>query len=154
MIATEQMIHFGAETIEDSWNDALPLMKEHWDEIEEFKDIPLDPNFEMYKKMDEMQILRVFTARDEAYKLLGYCVYAVQMNPLSQKIRQANQNALFIKKGSRGFGKKFISYCDDLLKREGINLVFHHVSPKHDYSPILRRLGYSESYNVYSRRLV
>lgn len=152
--AVKSGIRFGAEFVVDSWAEALPLMKEHWDEIEEYKDIPLDPDFEIYKKLDDAQVLRVFTARDDEKKLVGYCVYFVQRNPLSKSICQANQNALFIKKGNRGFGKKFIEWCDSILKKEGINLVYHHVSPQHDYSPILKRIGYRHSYGVYSRRLV
>lgn len=152
MIATEAAVRFGAEFIADSWAEALPLMKAHWDEIED-QSIKFDPDFETYKKLDEMQALRVFTARSESNELLGYCVYFVQMNPLSKSLLQANQNALFIKKGSRGFGKKFIEWCDDLLKKEGINQVFHHVSVLHDYSAILRRLGYKMTYSIYSRRI-
>ncbi len=152
--AQEVEVFFGAERVVDSWAEALPLMQEHWDEIKEQQDVPLDPDFEVYKKLDDMQVLRVFTARDGKNNLLGYCVYFVQTNPLSKKISQANQNALFIKKDARGFGKKFIAWCDDLLTREGINFVYHHVSIGHDYSPILKRLKYRTAYTVYSRRLV
>ena len=153
-VAVNSEIHFGAEFVSDSWSEALPLMKAHWDEIEQYKEIPLDPDFEIYKKLDEAQVLRVFTARDSESKLVGYCVYIVQVNPLTKGITMANQNALFVKKENRGFGKKFIAWCDDMLRKEGINFVYHHVSPQHDYSPILRRLGYKSSYQVYSRRLV
>ena len=152
MIATDAAVQFGAEFIVDSWADALPLMKAHWDEIED-PDMAFEPDFETYKKLDEAQVLRVFTARSDTNEMLGYCVYFVQVNPLSKSLIQANQNALFIKKGCRGFGKQFIAWCDDMLKKEGINHVFHHVSVLHDYSPILRRLGYKMTYSIYSRRI-
>jgi len=143
---------FGAEFIRDVWRESLPLMHEHWDEIAHYKDIPLDPDFEQYKFLDDNKILRVFTIREEG-KLIGYALFFVKPNIHYKSSLQAFQDVIFISKKYRGIGKKFIKWCDEMLSREGVQIVHHHVKKDHNFGPLLNRMNYELVDLIYSKRL-
>lgn len=144
---------FGSERVATVWPEIYPLFMEHWHEIAHYKDIPLDPDVELYHRMDSMGMMRVFTAREEG-KLVGYSVYFVRSNPHYKSSIQANQDVLFIQKDKRGFGRDFIKWCDEQLKNEGVQIVHHHVKKAHDFGPMLKRMGYELVDLIYARRLI
>ena len=145
-------VKFSGEKASEMIPDAMKLFSEHWNEINLYEDIPLDPDFELYKKLDEMKLIRVFTARDDG-KLVGYCVYAVASDRQHKNTIQAVQDLLFITKEKRGFGMDFIKWCDDMLKKEGVEVVYQHSNKDHDFGPVLERIGYKFVCRVYARRL-
>jgi GNAT superfamily N-acetyltransferase len=137
----------------DLFEELLPLLEAHYLEIAHFQDIPLEPDFDRYVKLDENGVLRVFTARDEAGKLVGYSVYLVSFNLHYRSSLQAIQDILYISPDRRGFGRKFIAWCDDQLRAEGVQATYHHVKSAHDFGPLLARMGYECVDHIYARRL-
>jgi len=135
-------------------NEMYPLWKAHYEEIATYKDIALDPDLERYEIMARGGFLRIFTARDEG-SLVGYQVFFVTQNPHYKRSTQAVQDILFLslvlRKGLTGY--KFIKWCDERLKEEKIQLVFQHVKEAHDFTPMLRRLGYQAHDKIMVRRL-
>jgi hypothetical protein len=131
-----------------------PLWEDHYEEIARFKDIPLNPDLSVYARADAGGTLRIFTCTlgDE---LCGYQVFFVAPNPHYKESLQAVQDILFldatVRQGLTGY--KFIKWCDEQLKADGIQIVFQHVKLSNDFSPILKRLGYEEHEKVLSRRL-
>lgn len=153
MITAPRTVSFGAEYVVKVWPEILPLLEKHWEEIAHYKDIPLEPDFEQYKKLDDLKLLRVFTARREDV-LIGYCVYMVGYNLHYKSSLQARQDVLFIDKKHRGFGGRFIAWCDEQLRKEGVQVVYHHVKEAHDFGSLLVRLGYEPVDKIYARRLI
>jgi len=135
------------------FDEMLPLLTLHWKEIAHFQDIPLEPDFETYARLDEMGMLRTFTARDEAGKLVGYAVFFVKANLHYKSSIQAVQDVIFIDPTVRGFGANFIIWCDDQLRLEKIDAVYHHVKAAHNFGPMLERLGYTLVDLIYTKRL-
>lgn len=146
-------IQFAKESIKDCYEESLPLLKEHWEEIAHFKDIPLEPDLENYLLAENNGMVRVFTARDEEKKLVGYAVYFVRKNMHYKSSLQAVQDILFITKSKRGMGGRFILWCDEQLKNEGVQATYHHVKQAHNFGPLLERFGYQMVDLIYSRRL-
>lgn len=145
---------YAKETYDQVINDMKPLMYEHYHEIAKYQDIPLEPDWEAYKAMETLGILNVFTCRDtETKELLGYGVYLVKKHLHYQSCLVAQQDILFITKEKRGQGGRFILWCDEQLRANGVNMVVHHVKATHNFGPMLERLGYELMDLIYTRRI-
>lgn len=135
------------------FHELMPLLEKHYHEIAHYKDIPLDPDFEQYEKLEQIGALRAFIARDELGAMVGYAVYFIRHNIHYRSSLQALQDILFIDPERRGFGAKFILWCDQQLKAEGVQITYHHVKAAHNFGAMLERLGYRLVDLIYTRRL-
>jgi len=117
-------------------------------------DFRLSPRWDIYLKLEDAGLFRVYTAR-KGHKLIGYAIYNVMPNMHYIDVLHATQDALYLHPDYRGgsSGIKLIKYADERLARMGVDLVSHHVKVKNDFSPILKRLGYSQSEKIYEKRL-
>lgn len=150
---TMPMITFVREKASDVFDEALPLLRAHWEEIAHYKDIPLDPDREQYRLFDEAGMLRTYTARTDKWELVGYAVFFVRPNAHYKSSLQAVQDIIFISKDHRGgTGAKFILWCDEQLRAEGVQVVYHHVKAAHNFGPLLERFGYKLVDLIYARR--
>lgn len=130
-----------------------PLLEKHYHEISHFKDIEFDPDWEQYALNEINGNLRAFTARDENKKLIGYSIYFVRNNLHYRKSKQAVQDVLYIDPDHRGTGGKFILWCDEQLRSENVQVVYHHVKVAHDFGKLLEKFGYEFVDKIYARRL-
>lgn len=133
----------------------MDLFALHWGEVGFYKDIPLDVDFETYKMCENNGVLRIYSAREDDGKVIGYSFYFVKNNAHYKASLQANQDLIFIHPEKRGFGKQFIDWCDGELRKEGVQVVYHHVKAKKElnFGPLLQRLGYELIDEIYGRRL-
>lgn len=144
---------FQLEKVADIYDEAMPLVEAHWNEIAHYKDIPLEPDKDMYFKLEEVGVVRAFTARDELGVLVGYAVFFVKSNMHYKSSVQATQDILYINKKHRGFGRKFIDWCDEQLRKEDIEVVYQHTKKDHNFGPMLETLNYQLVDLIYARRL-
>jgi hypothetical protein len=135
-------VRFQRESAVDVLKQIEPLLKMHWEEIAHFKDIALEPDLDRY-----------LTARNESKELVGYAIFFILRNPHYRSSLQATQDVLFIRPDSRGFGAKFILWCDHQLKQEKVQVVYHHVKKAHNFGPMLERMGYELVDYIYARRM-
>lgn len=135
------------------FTELFPLLEKHWAEVAHFKDIELEPDFDAYLTIDKQGAMRIFTARDDQQRLVGYSVFFVRSNIHYKSSIQASQDVIFIDPGVRGFGAEFILWCDEQLKSEGIQAVYHHVKAAHNFGPMLERLGYKLVDLIFTKRL-
>lgn len=134
-------------------DELIPLLVDHYQEIAHYPDIALDPDFEMYVKMEEIGFLRVYTARDSKGALFGYALYFVRYNLHYKASLQAHQDIIYIHPKHRGTGAKLIVWADNDLRREGVQAVYHHVKAAHNFGPLLERMGYALIDLIYAKRL-
>lgn len=134
--------------------EVKPLIYAHWQEICPHPDIALDPDYPMYMAADAAGMFRVYTARVDD-RLIGYCGFFLRNNLQSRQSLQATQDTLFLTpEFRRGYnGYRFIEWCDDQLREEGVQLVYQHVNIANDFGVILERIGYHLIDKVYGRRL-
>lgn len=129
------------------------MLQKHWGEIAHFSDIELNVDWATYFKMQDGGMLRMFTAREQDGTLVGYAVFIVRYNPHYADSLTALQDVIFIDPGKRGFGKKFIEWCDEQLRKEEVQLVVHHVKAAHNFGQMLESIGYELIDLMYGRRL-
>jgi hypothetical protein len=142
-------------------SEMRPLWQEHYKELSHFPDVPLDPDITVYSRCASAGLLRIFTARiqnpedAEETTLVGYNIFLVQNHPHYRGTKTANQDIIYFDKDIRlGMaGYKFIRWCDEQLKKDGMQMVYQHVRAKRSFAPLLERLGYSLMDMVYAKRL-
>lgn len=142
------------ERAQNVWEEMLPLFRLHYKEVAHFTDIPLDPDFEMYFKMEAAGSLRVYTAREDDGKLIGYAVYFIKHNIHYKSSLQALQDVIFVDPNKRGVGAKLILWCDKQLKDEGVQIVFQHIKVATPHTiALFERLGYEKIDMILGKRL-
>lgn len=143
------------ESIQKLWPELMPLLQQHFEEISANQDIPLNPDIDRYNHMDELGMIRVYTAREDDGTLVGYGAFFVHSNMHYVDSFQAVQDVLFLRKDKRlGMtGVKLIKYAEKMLRAEKVQIVYHHVKTAHNFGPILKRLGYNHIENIHSKRL-
>lgn len=98
---------------------------------------------------------RVWTARDAAGALVGYCGLFVVVDHHTGE-RAASEDAVYLApEARRGLaGLRFIAEVDRLLVDIGVVIVYRTSPSGRDSGPLLRRLGYAPVETKYARRLV
>jgi len=147
------VVNLQRETYKGVIEELKPLLMKHWEEIAHYKDIPLDPAYEVYQSIEDKGALRMFTARDDGGRIVGYSVFF--RGSLHYKgFNTFSQDVLFVLPEYRGrLGYRLIRFCDEQLKAEGAQVVYHHVKLQHDFGPLLKRMGYEPIDVIYGRRL-
>lgn len=144
---------FDRERVSDLWDEAQPLLERHWEEIAHYKDIPLEPMKEAYRRLDDAGVSFLLTARLSG-ELVGYYLSAIVPN-LHYGFLQAIQDVLFVlpehRKSRIGVG--LIRVGEKRLHEAGARLIVHHVKVLHDFGPLLKRLGYEHTEDIYWKRL-
>lgn len=143
---------FQKERIQDIYDEMLPIFIAHYHEIAHYKDIKLEPNVAEYFKMEDTGFVYAYTARDGG-ELIGYSVFFVKYNLHYKSSLQAWQDIIYISKERRGFGKDFIKWCDEELRKLGVQVVYHHIKFDHDWSLVLEKMGYEKQDMLLSKRL-
>lgn len=134
--------------------EMVPLWKEHYSEIADPIYQKLNPDLGIYKTCNERGVLRIFTARQKN-SLIGYQVFFVGPHPHHRESIQAQQDILFVSPSARvGLnGYRFIKWCADELRKEGVQIVHQRISAHHDFGPMLKRMGYELEDLTYSKQL-
>ena len=147
------MITIERESFYQIIDDIIPLLMDHWDEIAHYKDkIPLSPMFDVYQKLEENQNLFIVAMREDK-KLIGYSIYMINRHAHYSTCLVAANDVLYLipEKRAASLGMRLIIESDKLLITNGINRITYHIKPEHDFSPLLKRLGYMQEEIMYGR---
>lgn len=150
---TKTDVTFAGEMLKDVMEEMVPLTISHYGEVAHYRDIPLSVDWDRLASAEAQDCLRIYTARTSEKKLVGYAFFIVQTSTHYSGSLQAIQDVIFILPEHRGFGKKFILWCDKQLREEGVEVVYHHVKKEHNFGPMLEKLGYELIDLIYGRRL-
>ena len=148
----KQLVFQREEVTHSLFNEALPLLKEHYREIARFKEVPLDVDIDQYVACEKAGILKCYTARGEG-ELIGYSNYIIRAHPHFKSSIQAISDILYISPSHRGFGKQFLLWCEQQLRDCGVQYVYQAVTPECDFGHLLERINYSRVDSTYAKRL-
>lgn len=142
------------ERVAEVWDEMQPLLVAHWDEIAHYHDIPLNIDREGYEAVERAGALRIFTVRADG-QLVGYAVFVVRRNMHYLDSLQAVQDVLFLHPAWRraNVGRELIEFADEMLRRDGVQVVYQHVKLAYDFGPLLERMGYERIETIWGRRL-
>lgn len=148
-----QAITYAREMLSPEFaGEVMPLLEQHFQEIDPFQADPLDPDWDEYFRAQAGDQLRIFTARD-AGELIGYSVAFVRTDLHHKTSKRAIQDIFFIRADRRGFGFAFLLWVNEQLKGEGVAVDFQHISMKHDWGTMAKRAGYAPVETVWAKVL-
>lgn len=135
------------------YEESGELLRQHWEEVAAFPDIPLAPDESMYDLMQYQGRLRCYTVRHNQ-DLIGYAVFFL-VRHAHYNVRMAQQDVLFVARDRRQgrVGIKLIQYAESRLRAEGVDMIAHHVKTTNGVQKVLERLGYKEVDRVLIKRL-
>lgn len=145
---------FARENVVDVWDEASPLLLEHWTEIAFYNDIPLQPRVGAYGLLDARGALRIYTARD-GERLVGYAAFAVDYQLHYASSLLAAQDVLFLLPEYRnaGNGRGLLAFAEDQLRTDGVQVITQHVKRSYDFTPLLASMGYEPMETIHVKRL-
>ena len=132
------------EAVSEVWDEAIPLVAKNHAESGALPAEDFAPKKATYEALEKANILKVFTARDEAAVLLGYAVFIVSPSHLHYPSTSwAIQDVLYVSPEARGtMPVRFMLYQDACLRSDKVDLVYRHNTLHRDYARLLLHLGY------------
>ncbi len=121
--------------------ECMELAAQQYEEIgEDGKRMPLDPDADAFENLEKAGMLQILTARDDAKKMIGYCLFIISHNLLSRKILCATQCFFFVTKSARQSKAGGGLYLEAirLLKERGVKNIYPHYWTRGD-GPMLKR---------------
>ena len=117
-------------------------------------DMPFFPDYDRYLGLDQQGHSVLFTIREKPDLILvGFGLFFLDTEIQQKDVVSARQSLNFIRKGHRGTGYSFMKFCDDMLKKQGVNCVWRQSTSKLDIGKVYERLGYTLAEQSYVRRL-
>lgn len=150
---SNRLMKFAREILTmDLCHELLPLFEEHHNEMPFIRETELEPNFESYVSLERLGFLRLFTARADGGEILGHIFFMIAPSLQARRRTIANNDVLFIRKEHRGFGNKFIKWCVEELRNDGIDITYITTHTDLDFGPMLMRMNFEKLGHIYMRR--
>lgn len=146
------MVTYQLDSYSSIKNEIKPLLSEHWEEIAINKDqIKLNPDWKEYARLDSIGALRCFTARKDG-ELIGYFVVIIRKSlHYSDHLFAYNDIIFLTKQGRKGTtGYKLLKYVTEEVAKEGVSLMIVNTKTHQPFDPLLERLGYNHSENLFT----
>ena len=141
------------EKVSDCKKEVLPLIQKHWAEIALNQDlIKLNPDWDMYNKLESLGMLYAYTAR-EGDKLVGYfTVVATKGLHYVDHVLAACDIIFILPEYRKGrAGANLIKYAEKDLKAKGVSVLAINTKDHAPFDKLLQRLDYSLAERLYSK---
>ena len=149
------MITYQQEFLNTCLEDFKPMLEKHWEEIALYQDdIKLNPAYDRYYALEELSMLKVFTARDSGHPV-GYLVFIVDANLHYQDTLWARMDILYISPEFRNarVGMRLISFAEDCLKKDGVDVIMLGTKSHKSFGRLLHFMGYDKVETYYGKRV-
>ena len=149
------MITYHVESFAGAYEEAKPLIFNHWEEIALNKDnIALNPDVEAYKNLEDQGRLHIYTAR-EGDKLVGYfAVIAIEHLHYKDHIFAHNDVIYVDPEYRKGFTAwRLIKFAEQQLTLSGVSVMMINIKRHKPFDKLLQRLNFTETESIYSKRL-
>lgn len=127
-------------------DEALALIEEHFKEVYPARDVyNLNMDWDTYAKLEELGMLKIFTARDDSI-LVGYLWVIVSPNIHSKGSYTACDDGLFVVSShrSKSIAVKLIQFVEKCLKEDGIKTLHLVGTAEKPIDSLVERMGYNK----------
>ena len=131
------------------------LYKLHWEEVANYKDkVFLEVDFELINSLDDKGRLISIVAEEDG-DIIGYAMFIISTHLHYKSLVTAANDVLFLREDKRksGVGLKLINESLRIVKEKGATKVTFHIKPNHDFSPLLKRMGFLHEELIYGKLL-
>lgn len=148
-------LSYQQEFLDTFIKDAGILVEKDWYEIQHNSDVlKLDPDWDMYRKLELEGLLYIFTCRDSG-KLVGYFTVFIIPNLHCKGNTRAVNDSIFMEKSYRkGFtGIRLIKFAESCIKKDGHKTLTIATTEINPIDSIIYRLGYSKVSTSFEKEL-
>lgn len=147
------MITYQEEKLCTCFEEMIPLLEEHWEEVALYKDkVILDIDIERYLTLENLGSLHVVTVRDSDV-LVGYFISFINPHLHYKSTVYALNDVLFICPEYRHqkVAKDLFSFAESGLKKRGVDVIILHMKVDHPFHTLSNYLGYEQAEYTYSK---
>lgn len=149
----EDVFTYAVESFAEVIDDIRPLLSRHWTELAAYSDIPLDPDFEFYRKANAADVLRIYTARKNG-ALIGYVLMTVlRSHPHYSGQPWSVSDIVLVVPEHRNFGVGNALFAFLERDLEGFVVQIHSKAAHPELGMLLKTRGYDPIEITYSKRL-
>ena len=139
-------LRYQVESYSACLGELKAIYPQHWQEIALNKDqIELDPDYELYAKLDELGAVHLVTARDGRF-LVGYHISFIRPHLHYRRSLTAFTDIFYLlpeyRRGLNGYN--LLKFFVDSVREIGVERIYMMTKLAIDLTPILDRLGFSE----------
>lgn len=149
------MVKYKEEAIDEVIEDIKPLIEKHYMEIARHQDkIALNPDYDKYVELYNKGALHIVTARVEG-RLVGYTIHFLAPHLHYRDHLMAMNDILYVLPEYRGgiVAARLFKFAEVSMKQKGVTKIHIHMKTEHDFSRLLKGLGYVEIEKIYERML-
>jgi Aspartyl/Asparaginyl beta-hydroxylase/Acetyltransferase (GNAT) family len=153
IIVRPEGINYQRESFADIMPELIDMTPLHYQEIARNQDvIPLDPNWEQYLRLEQADILHVYTVRD-GQKLVGYHIALIGGHLHYKSTKHAMTDIYFILKEYRnnGIGFEFFKRVEGDLKSLDVVKIATACKLHQNHTQLFLALGYTHSDNMFAK---
>ena len=137
------------------YEEVYPLFEKHWEEIASDKDkIPLSPDYDKYYLLQDHELLKIVTCREEStHELVGYTFSILSTHLHYKETMVAENDLIFVLPEHRHgwLGYRLIKETEKILKQAGCVVLQMRVKTTNDFGKVVERLGYQHSETLYRK---
>jgi hypothetical protein len=135
--------------------ELLPMLQDNWVRTESYiGDLPIDPAFDKYQKLDAMDLVTCVTAR-RARELVGYAIFFTSFSLHHKSVKTGHGDMIYVKQDA-GLGRvvfAMLDECERLLRVSQVRFMGWFVHKDSKIHRILASRGYREDELVMEKRL-
>lgn len=154
-------ITYQKEKLFDIKDEVTDILIEHWQEIALNKQaVPLDPNWELYKLLEDNGSISITTARHND-KIIGYFAYIITPSLHYRSLIIGEGDIFYIHKEYRKsrIASKLLALSERHLTESGVNMIINktkdhfHNTRGVSAGLLFERAGYDKIENIYAKLL-
>ncbi len=141
------------EKYDDVIEEATPLLEKHWKEIALNRDkVPLNPDHDKYRSLEDMDLLKIYTARSKGV-LKGYFVVLVSPHLHYKDTIYAMNDLIYVDPSKRGgiIAYRLIQFAEQELKAEGVDVLVINMKTSLPFDKLLLGLDFKYVERIYSK---
>ena len=153
----EQVV-YAWERLSDILPEVAPVLRSHWQEVQWFKEMPLDPDWEKGLAYEQAGVLFILTARKDG-RLVGY-IFSYILESLFFSMPWATVQGFWLDPLYRGgwTGVRLFKECEKGLRERGakaisVEILLKIAKDRGTIGRILERLGYTHLGNLFAKVL-
>jgi len=130
------------------------LLDLHYEEISLIKEFPLNPQWDIYEKMDEAGKVKVILCKEEN-EIIGYIVFFISNHLHYADCLIAQEDIYFLKKEYRAgrVGLKMFKFAEEYLRSINVDMVKYSTKVHADKSSLFEYLEYQNTEKVFTKML-
>lgn len=145
------------ETFVETYEEALPLISEHWEEVPfgKWPDIGVNVNTGVYVLMEDQGFLRLMTARTPEGEMIGYVILMCAEMNHHIGVLQVTTDVVYVHPDYRSAGvmSKMLEVMKADCKEKGVEFFSVTVNPNYDFGGYLEEMGAVPTETSYTWRL-